>query len=164
MAEMIIPALLVGVSAASTIAQGANEAKAAAEAAEAQIKAAEFNEELIREDEQAEKSRLRRIQRRRMGAERAAIGASGFRAEGSPLELMLDNAAEMELDILNVGRTAQSQVYLERTRARTAAKAGKRAAGAALLGTGARLGSLGLSLTGPPRTTTTTTTSSAGEG
>lgn len=68
----------------------------------------------------AEEERLRRQTARLMGQRRAAIGAAGVTAEGTPLELMADEAGEAALDIATRrheaelrGRGLEDQARLE---------------------------------------------------
>lgn len=77
--------------------------------ASAQSAAAKTNAEVARQNAiaatdqaAAEEARQRRIARQVQGAGRAAIGASGVSLEGSPLDILEQNAINEELDALNI--------------------------------------------------------------
>jgi hypothetical protein len=77
-------------------------------------------------------SRLRTVGRREIGRQRAVLGASGIRVAGSPLELIAQNAAELERQAMEetlAGRYA-SDVAL--ARGKTGRKQAKRISAASL--------------------------------
>lgn len=97
-----------GVSAGSSILG----AIAGARRASFQADVARSNAKLGRGQARAEEDAVRRSRSRRMADLRAALGASGVQASGSPLELLADQAMEAELDAQRVrfsGRAAARQ-------------------------------------------------------
>lgn len=85
--------------------------------------------------------RERRMARRRLGAMRAATGASGISLNGSALEAIADSAAEMELDALTIRHEGKLKVMgyyasaeSERMRGRAAMTKGYLNASSDLLG------------------------------
>lgn len=122
---------------------------------QAQQAAGEYNAEVAEQqavaargsaavDEEASRERSRRLQ----AAARAAYGASGVaQDEGSPLLVMMDNAAQAELEAQRIrygGELAATgygnQATLARTQGRQAAEAGTVGAGISLLSSGASIG------------------------
>lgn len=57
---------------------------------------------IARDQTAAEVTRQQRVARRVEGAARAAYGASGVSLEGSPLDVLQDNATQAELDVLTL--------------------------------------------------------------
>lgn len=132
-----------GVSAIGSIHQG--QSQAAAARFNAQV--SEQNAQIVRQQAAEEESRARREGRRLLGRQRAAIGASGIQVEGSPLDVLADTAAELELDALTVRHRGllealglTQQASLDRARARSARTAGFIGAGASLLSGAAEFG------------------------
>ena len=118
---------------ASSIGQGVLAAKAAKQQAQAISDAAEYNAVRAEQEGQAKQSRLRRQARRKLSSQRVKFAKAGVRIEGSPLDLLAQNAAEFELDALDARIAATNTSVLENKRAHEARKAGKTAVGAALL-------------------------------
>lgn len=125
------------VSAAGAMQQG----KAAQQQAEYNAKVAENNAIMARQQAGAEQNRIGRDTRRRIGAQRAAYGASGFTVQGSPLDVLGETAALGKYDELVAGYNgevkarglvAQAQQY--RLEGRAARQAGKIGAASALIG------------------------------
>jgi hypothetical protein len=85
------------------------QAKAARRAGELNAQDAEENARLsaqrAAEDERIFRLSFKRDQSRNM----AAIGASGIKLEGSPLEVLQDNASMAETDALNIRRGGEQQ-------------------------------------------------------
>lgn len=121
-----------GVAAAGSIQQG----QAAADAAKTQA-------QIALDEGRLEESRIRRASRRELAAQENAFRRSGIALEGSPLDLLAQNAGEMERNAVNVRRGTSNQVALLRTRADMAREAGRLGAasnalqGIANVGTGA---------------------------
>jgi hypothetical protein len=95
-------------------------------------------------DEEAAREKARRIQ----AAARAAYGASGVsQEEGSPLLVLMDNAAQAELEAQRIRYAGElaatgygNQATLARTQGAQAAQAGQIGAGISLLSSGASIG------------------------
>lgn len=115
------------------VGQGVLKAKAARDQAKAIADAAEFN--ALRAEQQAlsEEGRLRRIGRRKLSTQRVKFAKAGVQLEGTPLEFLAQNAAELELDALNARIAGQNTARLERDRAEVALDVGRLGAGAALI-------------------------------
>lgn len=117
--------------------------KAAARAGELNAHEAEENARLSRERAIEDERAFRTSFRRDEGRNVAAIGASGVKQEGSPIEVLQDNAASMEHDALNIRKFgAQTAAAYQRqaNMFRETGAAGERAgniAGAATLLRGA---------------------------
>lgn len=109
--------------------------------------AARFNEQVnlqnaaIARNNAAENANRSRLEtRRRLGAIRAAAGANNVGLEGSPLDILEDQAATGELDALTIqhegeieARGFDNSATLNRSRAKNARRAGFTSAGSALL-------------------------------
>ena len=154
-----------GMSLASGI-LGSRSAKKAARAKAAQMRAmADYNARVkemeaksVLQTMQAETTRAYKSKRRQMAAQRAAYAKTGVVSSGTPMEVMLDQAIEMEMDIQNQRRNrlleeqnlrqqAKTTRYTGEMQAQTAIAEGKARARASLLGgiTGA-VGSFGAGL------------------
>lgn len=62
----------------------------------------ERNAQIAQQNAQFQEDRQRRLATQRMGANRAAIGASGVTMDGSALDILESNAAQEELDALMI--------------------------------------------------------------
>lgn len=96
---------------------------------------------------EAEEVRFRRDRQRRSAATRAAFGAAGVQVEGTPLEVLADQAAEAEEDALLIrlgGLTAAQRARLrgdvEAREQRLRAAAFRQQAGTSLLAGGLEAG------------------------
>ena len=78
------------------LASGQLGAYAARAKGRAEKRAAYINAGQIEREAGMRASRLRTAGRQEIGAQRAALGASGLQAAGSPLDLLAENAAELE--------------------------------------------------------------------
>jgi hypothetical protein len=110
--------------------QNADAAKAAARARQRQ---AEYNAEIMRQNQgiadrnadNIRKAALEETERKReenerfLAHQRAAFGASGVQMEGTPLAVMGETAAHLELDALETWRQGKLREYNERGRARS---------------------------------------------
>ena len=88
--------------------------------------------------------RLRLAGRKLQGSQKVAIAKSGFRLEGTPLEVMAESMKNIELDAINTRqegmfRSAQlkTQAHFQRAQAKAAGRAGTIGAVSSLLGGGA---------------------------
>jgi hypothetical protein len=135
-AALAVSLASTAVSAASSIAQG-NAAKSAANYNAA---VARQNADIARANAAADAAKQERQGRLLAGRQRAAIGASGITAEGSPLEVMADSALESELDALTTryrgelqARSYGQDATLQGMRGDAAQQAGYIGAGTSLL-------------------------------
>ncbi len=117
------------------------QSQAAREQGEAVARAARWNAQLAENEAKAEEARRRRVSRRLLATQRARIAASGVQIEGSPLELLASNAAELEIEALTARYRGQTTADLERARARTAQRTARKISQAELLGGAASVGS-----------------------
>lgn len=123
------------------------EARASANASEFNARIADNNAIIAEQNAAADERKQRRVASREMASSRARIGAAGVALEGSPLEVLEDQALEAELDALNIrygGRLQasnfRSQAQLDRSRARNARTHGFISAGTSLLNGAAKFG------------------------
>ncbi len=139
----IDPITLAAIAAVTQLAGGVFQARGAQAEADAVASAAEYNQALALQEGRAEERRRRRVARRELSSQRVAYAKAGVTLEGSPLQRLGQNAAEFEVDALNVGVASRNTANLERKRARSARRIGRRQAGAALLSGVSRAASLG---------------------
>lgn len=134
--------LTMGFSTAGTVfkAQGA---KANAEAI---ADASRYNASLAVLQGNQAAARLRRAARRAASSEAVRIAASGVQLEGSPMDRLIENVRERELEALDVQIAAKHEATLERTRAKEVERQGRMLFGAELLSGAARLTHYGRSL------------------
>lgn len=153
-------AIFAAVQIVGSVAGGILQKKAIEAEADAAESAALFNAAQTEREALAESSRRRRLARRELSSQRVAFAKAGVRLEGTPLELLAQNAAEFELDAVNVEIAGRQSARLDRLRAANIQIVAKTRAGAALLSgfTGAAGSALSLVGTGGSRTTTTTST------
>jgi len=102
-----------------------------------QAKVAESNADAASAAARAEEQRLRRDRARRMGSIRAAYGAAGVQATGTPLEVLGDQAMEAELDALAVryGGAVRSRNFENQADSNRSSAIGSLIGGAAGVGT-----------------------------
>lgn len=141
-----LPFLLQGAAIGAPIAGGIAEAGAIRSQASSQAQAANYNAQLAQNQGASEAERIRRAGRRELGRQRTLIGAGGVRLEGSPLELLAQNAYEIERDAMNAKLAAGDTAALDRAQAQNAKQAGRIGAGTALLTGALRGGGTGLEL------------------
>ena len=113
-----------------------------------EVGAAQFNEKVAKQNKQiaaqqtvAAEEDKRRENIKRLGAARAAAGASGFASSGSVLDIFSENAANAERDILNIRyqgdlqqRTFTNEAKIEGNKKNTAIVKGIIGTGKALAG------------------------------
>lgn len=96
-------------------------------------KAADFNAALeLRRGRERAKA-VRRKGKRIKGTQRSLIGKSGVQMQGSPLEVMAETAALVELDAINIMRDSQATAHLEKKRGKALKKTSRLQAGASVL-------------------------------
>src|SRR3990167_970929 len=109
--------------------------------------AADFNARVLAEQAAIEEDRKRRIAKRELASQRTAYAKAGVRLEGSPLEVLVANAAELEREIFNLrveGARRVDYQMLQRKAAGATGRAKRVAAGASLLsGTAGSAGTYG---------------------
>lgn len=98
----IIAAASAAVGAGAAISSGIQQSKVA----KFNAKVADQNAAAALQEGEVETERRRRLARIAQGQDRANIGASGILAEGSPLDLMEDNAAQLEIQAQQAKREA----------------------------------------------------------
>ena len=125
----ILPMLAVGSSAAS----GVFNARAARAQGRAAQKAANLNAQAAEYEANAQASRIRTEGRRELGRQRALIGTSGLQAAGSPLELLAQNASEIERQAMETTLAGRYAADVERSRGKVARKTASRVSAASLL-------------------------------
>lgn len=106
-------AVLTGISAVAGFAQNLRQADAE-----------EANADYAREAAKAEEQRLRRDRSRRIGATAAAFGAAGVTFQGTPMDVLADEAALAEEDALLVragGELREREFRIGADRARSKA-------------------------------------------
>lgn len=78
-------------------------------ALDAQAKQAETEADFVKQKAKAREARSRAESEQILAAGRTQIAASGFGIEGSPLEVMLENEKQAELEALNIRFAGQAQ-------------------------------------------------------
>lgn len=137
---MAFAPILAGVGSVFSAIGAMQQGKAASAAANYNASISERNAQIETMQASEDAERSRRASRRRIGAMRAAYGASGVTMEGSPLDVLEDSFAEGELDALTIqyqGRMAaenhRGEAVLSRMQGKAAKKAGFIRAGTSLL-------------------------------
>lgn len=117
------------------------QANAAADASDYNAAVNERNAQIAKNKGVAEEAAKRRETRRVLGKSRAAIGASGLQAVGTPLAVLEETAAMGELDALTIRDNANKNqesykmdANLDRMRAKAERQKGMFGAAGALLG------------------------------
>jgi len=118
---------------ASSVASGQLGAYAARSKGRAEKRSAYTNASLIERDSAMKASRLRTEGRREIGAQRTALGASGLQAAGSPLELVAQNAAELERRAMEETLAGQYNAAVTRMGGKEARKQAKKVSAASML-------------------------------
>ncbi len=106
----VTTAVVVGAGVALSYYGQVEAGKAAKRAGELNAQDAEENARLARQRALEDERQFRLSFSRDQGANVAAVGASGVRQEGSPLEVLQDNAAMAEHDAQNIRAGGQQQV------------------------------------------------------
>jgi hypothetical protein len=108
-------------------------ASGADDAADAQAEAAEYNRKLAEQQGFKEAARIRRDGRRDISAIRAGIAKSGVTAQGTPLMVLAESAANIEMDALNSQLFGMQRGDMFRREANAARSAGSYRAASYLL-------------------------------
>lgn len=137
---MAFAPIVAGISAAVGAVGAIRQGNATAKAAKTNALFQQRNAVIARQQAAEDADRSRRAARRRLGALRAGFGASGVSLEGSPLDVLEDQAMESELDALTIQYQGElsaigleSEAALSRERARASKTAGYLKAGSSLL-------------------------------
>lgn len=135
-----IPYVLAAVSTAVTVVAAVQQGKAAQRAADFNAKVAQDNAMLARQQAQSKARQQDRVNRLRLGAIRAAHGASGGAAgEGSVLDVLGDTAMQGELEKQNILYAGRVQAAGYRNEASLSTAEGKSARAASTLKAGSAL-------------------------
>ena len=145
---------MTGLSLGATALSAVQQAKAAKEEARNTADAARWRQQALEQNASTESSRLRRRARRIIDSQiNQGLGVGGFLMEGSPMDALILNATELELEAQNVEVAARNGLSLEEGRRNAALAAGKQKAGAALLSGGVqafgKVASLSMSMQTP---------------
>jgi len=123
-----------------------SSAQAQSNAARYNAQLAERNAQISRQQAAAQEERQRRQAYLQQGAARAAYGTAGVDLEGSPLDVLEQNALQSELDAQTIrwkGEVGafgyEGEASLNRSRASSAVASGYMGAGSAILLGGAKL-------------------------
>lgn len=139
----VTTAVVAGVGVGLSFYGSMEQAKAAKKAGKLNAQDAEWNAEMARQRAIEDERQFRLSFKRDQGRNVAAVGASGVRMEGSPLEVLQDNAAMAESDALKIrrGGEIEREGYLRQAKnfrsGGNAAARGAQIAGAANLLSGA---------------------------
>lgn len=147
----VLPNVLSGVAIGAPIAGGIAQGRALEQQAGAQAAASRFNAQQSRQQGAAEAARIRRAGRRELSRQRTLVGASGVRLEGSPLDVIAANAAEIEREATEAEIAGRNTAALDEANARNAKRAGRVGAGTALLSGGLQSASTAARLFGTGR-------------
>ncbi len=134
MGNLNLAALLSGVAVGGPLAAGITQAGGIQQQAGAEAAAARANARLAQREGAQQASSIRREGRRELGRQRTVAGASGVQLEGSPLDLLVSNAAEIEREAVQAEIAARNTARLDRSRASSIERAGKRQGASAILG------------------------------
>lgn len=127
---MGLEALAIGGAMGSGV-LNANAARADARAIE---QASKLNAKATLQESSSQAARIRKEGRRAIGQQTAFMGQSGLQQTGSPLELIVQNAAEVERQAKEQELAGQYAASVERERGETAIAQGRRVSAASLLG------------------------------
>lgn len=143
---MAIAPILMGIGAVLGAVGSIQQASAQASAAKHNARVGEQNARMAA-DQAKEDERMQRIRgMKALGTTRAGFGAAGVTLEGTPLDVLEESAAAIELDALKIrhGGEVQAAAYrngasLDRAQASAAKTSGYLSATSALLGGGIRV-------------------------
>lgn len=134
MGNIDLSALLSGVAIGSPLAAGITQAGGIRQSAAAEAAAARTNAQLALAEGFTQAQSIRTEGRQELGRQRTLIGASGVRSEGSPLDLVVQNAASIEREAVQAEIAARNTARLDRSRASSVERAGKQSGTSAILG------------------------------
>ena len=132
--EQLLQGFAVGAPAAS----GYLEGQAARQAGASTAAAARYNAELERLRGRERAASIRKQGSAELTRQRVQVASSGLRLEGTPVDFLARNAAEIEKNALNELLAGRNSARLDEARARSAEQAGKQQAGVSLLTGGLR--------------------------
>lgn len=125
--------LLGLIGAGAPVVSGFARGRAIESAAESSSQAFRFNAGLARQSASSEAARIRREGKRALSRSRVEVAASGVQLEGSPLDHLVAQAAEIERQALDQIVAGEQTARLDQSRARSAKRAGKQRSASALL-------------------------------
>jgi len=135
-----LPTALMVVGTTMSAVSTYQQAKAASDAAKYNAELARQQAETIEKVGELEKEKLERRKRQILGQQRAAYAQAGVRVgSGSPLEVMADTAAQIELDIAAQEYNTRIGISRARTKAEIQEMYAKQYKRAGLLGAGSTL-------------------------
>ena len=127
--DMLLPPHAVG----SSVGSGYLSSVAARSQGRAVQSASRFNARTIRSQASQQAGRMRTAARQEIGAQRAAFGASGLQMAGSPLDLVVSNAMELERRAVETQLAGEQEANIEITRGKTAREQARRISASSLL-------------------------------
>lgn len=134
-----LPLLLSGAQAGGSVLSASSEIQAGGAVAAA----ARYNAQLALLESQSSEATQRRGGQRYLAQKAANAGASGVRLEGTTLDALLRDAAELEVNAINTRRAGINTARLDRSQARAALSQSKTSSYATLLsGAGSAYGTL----------------------
>lgn len=131
---------------AGAAASGVFQARGARQYGRAAERAAQMNADAIALETAQRASRIRTAGRRELGRQRTLIGTSGLQAAGTSLDLLAQNASEIERQAMETTLAGAYDANVERSRGRVARDQGRRVSAASLLEGGTRAAYYGRSL------------------
>lgn len=99
------------------------EAKGVLEEGLASYKAGEYNAAASRTQGVIEENRRRTVGKKEISKTRTGIAKSGITAEGTPLNVLVESAANVEIDALNARWSGEQRARMEEYKGYTAYKA-----------------------------------------
>jgi hypothetical protein len=137
---MGVEALLLGSMAAGTALQAFSQVKGGSQA----NKASEYVAQEIEHQGAEEARQFIRRGRFAAGAQRAGFAKGGVKGTtGSPLEVLMDTADELERGLVEIGRETQTKAAVERYRGSQAKQASQTGAAGTILGGATQIGTTG---------------------
>lgn len=140
MADPIVGAAVIGLGTGLNALGQLEQGQAQQDAAEFNAQIAEQNANEVTKFYGEEERRFRIIARKQLGSARVALGASGIRAEGSPLDVLEESAANAEMEAQSIRyegevkrRDYLQQAQAERLRGRAAVRSSRYGAASSLL-------------------------------
>lgn len=132
--DYVKPAGMVdAIPAVASVASGQLGAYAARSKGRAEKRAADINASIIERESRMKASRMRTAARQEIGTQRANLGASGLQAAGSPLELIAQNAAELERRATEETLAGQYNANVTRMGGKEARRQAKKVSAASML-------------------------------
>lgn len=128
-----------GLGGLTTLVGGVQQYRGQQSMAKAQADAANYNARMAELQGQQRAGLIRRQGQRQLSTIQANLAKSGATSAGTPLMVMAESAADVEIDAMNAMWSAQQESSLQRTSAINARRAGNVRAGTSLLTTASKL-------------------------